>query len=185
MARLRPRIVGEARGRVLEVGVGTGLNLAHYGERVREVVGIEPDPHMLARARARLGAATAPVELLQVGAEDLPFEDAAFDTVVLTWVLCTIPDVQGALSEIVRVLRLDGRVVWVEHTRSRFGAVAAGQVVLNPAWRCVAGGCNLTRDPVALMEDAGLVVEDVRPRGSELSPIPMYQGTARLVGEGR
>lgn len=165
---------------MLEVGVGTGLNLAHYGAEVSEVVGIEPDPHMLARARARLSSASVPVELVQVGAESLPFEAGSFDTVVLTWVLCTIPDVEGALREIVRVLRPDGRVLWVEHTRSRYGVLAAGQAVLNPAWRCMAGGCNLTRDPVALMRAAGLVVEEVRPRGSELSPVPIYQGTARI-----
>ena len=180
IARLRPRIVGEARGRVLEVGVGTGLNLVHYGEGVSEVVGVEPDPHMLARARARQASARVPVELVQVGAEAMPFEPASFDTILLTWVLCTIPDVDGALREIVRVLRPEGQVLWVEHTRSRYGVMAAGQAVLNPAWRCLAGGCNLTRDPVELMTKAGLMVEGVHPRGSELSPVPIYQGTARL-----
>lgn len=165
---------------MLEVGVGTGLNLAHYREGVIEVVGIEPDPHMLARARARLASASVPVELVQVGAEELPFEANSFDTVLLTWVLCTIPDVDRALREVVRVLRPDGQVLWMEHTRSRFSVLAAGQAVLNPAWRCMAGGCNLTRDPVGLMVEAGLVVEEVRPRGSELSPVPIYQGKARI-----
>ncbi len=177
MARLRPRVVRHARGRVLEIGVGTGLNLDLYTD-VDRVDGIEPDPHMLARARRRLPA-RVPVDLHPAGAEALPFGDATFDTVVATWVFCTIPDAEAAAHEIHRVLRPGGRVVFVEHVRAGHGPTHALQRALDPLWQHLAGGCRLTRDPVDLLEGAGLAVEGVRPWGPQRwNPTPMLRGDA-------
>ena len=113
----RRLVIPEARGSVLEVGVGTGLNFGLYGA-VDELVGIEPDPNMLVRARARVASLAFPVTLHQVGAERMPFPDARFDTVVVTFTLCTIPDPPAALAEIRRVLKPGGKLLFVEHTRS-------------------------------------------------------------------
>lgn len=177
MGRLRPKVIGLAQGRVLEVGVGTGLNLEHYGDGVVEVVGIEPDPHMIRRARARAAKAPVPVRLEQVGAERLPFDDASFDTVVLTWVLCTIPDVEAAVLELRRVLKVGGRLLAVEHTRARSPVMAGVQAAIDPAWQFFAGGCHLCRDPWALLADAGFQLEEVQPCGAEFHLAPVYRGT--------
>lgn len=178
MARVRPRVLASARGRVLEVGAGTGLNLHLYGDGVDEVIAIEPDPHMRRRAVPRAERATVPVLLEGHSGEALPYEAGSFDTVVLTWVLCTIPDASAAVAEVHRVLRPGGRVLFAEHTRSRHGVVHGLQRVVDPVWKHLAGGCHLTRDPITLLEDAGLAVEMVRPCGSEWSPIPIYRGEA-------
>ena len=192
MAHLRPKVVGPATGRVLEVGVGTGLNLQHYTGAVHEVVGIEPDPHMIRRARARAASAAVPVRLEQASGERLPFPDASFDTVVLTWVLCSIPDVESAVAELHRVLRPGGRVLAIEHTRASSSFMAGAQRVIDPVWQRLAGGCHLCRDPWALLVGAGFEVEAVTPCGSELHLVPVYRGTlvrgsaldsAQAVGE--
>ena len=179
LARLRPKVVGKARGRVLELGVGTGLNFAHYGDAVDEVVGVDPDPHMLRRAAPRAQAAAVPVSLRQVGAEAMEL-DGRFDTLVLTWVLCTIPDVQTALERAVSQLRPDAQVLWVEHTLSPHAVIAAGQRVVDPLWTRLAGGCHLTREPVAALEAAGVASLDVRPCGSTWSPVPVFRGVGRV-----
>lgn len=178
LARLRPGTVGQARGRVLELGVGTGLNLAHYDDDVH-LHGIEPDPHMLRRAQARALALGRSAELLQVGAETLPFPDGHFDTVVATFVFCTIPDPVAAAAEALRVLRPGGRLVFAEHVASEQALVAAAQRLVDPAWQLVSGGCSLSRDPVALLQQAGVIELEVRRRGGAWSPAPIVTGTAR------
>lgn len=160
LARLRPGVVGAARGRVLEIGVGTGLNLGWYADDV-DLVGIEPDPHMLGRARSRSRALSRPVELVQVGAEALPFPDASFDEVVATFVLCTIPDPVRATAEALRVLRPGGTLRFAEHVASPVPWIRAVQGAVDPLWSRLAGGCSLCRDPVALLATAGAV--DVVP----------------------
>ena len=179
LARLRPKVVGEARGRVLELGVGTGLNFAHYGDDVESVTGIEPDPHMLRRAAPRAQAARVPVSLHQVGAESMQL-DGHYDTLVLTWVLCTIPDVAAALERAVAHLRPGAQVLWVEHTASPHAVLAAGQRVVDPLWTRLAGGCHLTREPVAALEAAGVASLEVRPCGSTWSPVPVFRGVGRV-----
>jgi SAM-dependent methyltransferase len=175
-ARLRPDVIGRARGRVLEIGVGTALNLPHYGDI--ELVGVEPDPHMARRARARAAALGRPLALYEIGAEALPFPDASFDTVVATFVFCTIPDAEAAAREAVRVLRPGGTVLFAEHVRSGVPTVAAVQAALDPLWGRMAGGCRLTRDPVALLHDAGAEVE-ATPHGAFFSLTPVTTGVAR------
>jgi ubiquinone/menaquinone biosynthesis C-methylase UbiE len=151
LGRQRQRTAREATGRVLELGVGTGLNLPHY-EAATEVVGVDPDPYMLRRARRRAAAAPVPVELLEASAEALPFEDASFDTVVVALSLCTIPDPAAALREAKRVLRPEGRLVFLEHVRSDKPWLARLQDRLERPWGRVAGGCHPNRDTVAAIE---------------------------------
>jgi SAM-dependent methyltransferase len=180
LARLRPGVVGAATGRVLEVGCGTGLNFAHYGPGVTEVVGIEPDPHMMRRARRRAASAVVPIRLIEGGVEDLPADIGLFETVVLTFVLCTIPDVRGALRQVAGALVPGGRVVWVEHHAATCVHGRWAQGALEPAWKWAAGGCHLTREPVALLGEAGFVVESVEGCGGQCGITPVSRGVARL-----
>jgi len=147
MRRQRARTAGAATGRVLELGVGTGLNLTFY-DQADEVVAIEPDRHMLRRARRRAAAAPCPVRLLEAGAEALPFGAAEFDTVVVSLALCTIPDPDAALREARRVLKPDGRLLFLEHVRSSKPRVARMQDLITPFWSTVVGGCHPNRDTV-------------------------------------
>jgi SAM-dependent methyltransferase len=179
LARLRPRVVGAASGRVLEVGSGTGLNFALYGGAVDEVVALEPDPHMMRRARARAAGASVPIRLVDGGIEDLPADIGLFDTVVLTFVLCTIPDAAGALARVAEVLAPGGRVLWVEHHAASCGHGRWAQGALEPAWKWAAGGCHLTREPVALLQAAGFIVEPVEPCGGQCALTPVSRGVAR------
>ena len=141
----RRRVTGAAEGRVLEVGIGSGLNLPLYAPTVRAVIGLEPSPELLVMARKRALAAHVPVELLEASAEAIPLDDASVDTVVTTWTLCTIPNASHALMELKRVLRPSGVLLFVEHGRAPEPGVARWQDRLDPLWRCVAGGCHLNR----------------------------------------
>lgn len=179
LSRFRPRVVPLARGRVLEVGIGTGLNLAHYGQGVDRVDGVEPDPHMRRRCRARLESVSVPVQLHAVGAEALPFDAETFDDVVCTFALCTIPDPASALREVHRVLRPGGRLLFAEHVVSRHGPARALQHALDPLWTRLAGGCHLTRCAASLVRDAGFVIEETERWGGWLQLTPVAVGVAR------
>jgi ubiquinone/menaquinone biosynthesis C-methylase UbiE len=175
----RRELIPLARGRVLEIGVGTGGNLPLY-RGVASVIAIEPDPHMLRRARKRAAEVDVPIELHQLGGEALPFADGNFDTVVATWVLCTIAEPERALAEMRRVLAPGGRLIFAEHTRSRFPATARLQRKLTPLWSRCAAGCRLDRDSVELIRQAGFPDVDVHPVGRERFTLtPVYAGTAR------
>jgi len=180
LGRLRPGVVGGATGRVLEVGAGTGLNFPHYGPDV-VVDAIEPDPFM--RKKASFRASERGVRLHDAGAEAMPFDDHTFDTVVVTFAFCTIPDVHAAVAEIRRVARPGAEVRFAEHVRSVQPFLAAGQSFIDPVWTRLSGGCHLDRDPVELLRKAGFVDLDVRPRGSRWSVVPVITGTARAPGE--
>ncbi len=176
----RRLIVPEARGEVLELGVGTGLNFELYdAAAVTRLVGVEPDPHMLRRARRRASSLAMPVALVQASAERLPLASERFDTVVVTWALCTIPDPAAALDEARRVLRPRGRLLFVEHTRSTQPALARLQHALTPLWMRICGGCHLDRPAVELVRASGLAVTDVVPVGRERwTLLPVYRGAA-------
>ena len=175
---LRAKVVPRATGRVLEIGVGTGMNFSYYGA-IDSAHGIEPDPHMLRRARARAERLGFPIELVQTGAESLPYGDAAFDTVVVTWVLCTIPNPRVALKEIARVLRPEGRMLFVEHVRSRFSVAGKLQDAITPLWKKLAGGCHLNRDSLEMIRAAGFEEVELRPCGREgWTLLPIYRGVA-------
>jgi ubiquinone/menaquinone biosynthesis C-methylase UbiE len=182
--RQRQKVVPLASGRVLEVGIGTGLNLAHYDKaRVDQVVGLDPgvEMHPLARRRARAAGIT--VELVALSAERIPFEDGAFDTVLSTYTLCTIPDPVAALKEMRRVLKPSGRLIFCEHGLARDASVQAWQRRLTPAWSRLAGGCQLDRDIPGLLQQAGFRCVDLQT-GYLPGPRPLgynFWGVAEAV----
>jgi ubiquinone/menaquinone biosynthesis C-methylase UbiE len=179
IARRRSDVASQARGRVLEVGIGSGLNLPFY-QGVEEVVGVDPSERLLAWARRAAAAAPFPVELVADRAEALPFPDRRFDTVVSTCTLCSIPDLPRALAELRRVLKPGGRLVFLEHGHSPEPRVAAWQDRLTPPWRRIAGGCHLNRPIDALITAAGFSIEALRNEYAK-GPRPMsylYIGNA-------
>jgi ubiquinone/menaquinone biosynthesis C-methylase UbiE len=152
---LRERAVGLARGRVLEIGVGSGLNLPFYGREIEELVAIDPSRELLSMARKHTSWVHFPVKLMECGAESLPLEDGSVDSVVMTWTLCSIVDPGQALTEIRRVLRPGGDLIFVEHGQAPEARVQRWQDRLTPAWRRIAGGCHLNRPVDRLIRDAG------------------------------
>lgn len=182
--RQRQKVVPLATGRVLEIGIGTGLNLEHYDRtRVGQVVGLDPGVQMHPLARRRASVAGIAVQLVALSAERIPFEDGAFDTVLVTYTLCTIPDPVAALKEMRRVLKLSGRLIFCEHGLARDASVRAWQHRLTPAWSKVAGGCQLDRDIPGLLQQAGFRCVDLQT-GYLPGPRPLtynYWGVAEAV----
>jgi len=177
----RQRVVRAAEGRVLEIGIGSGLNLALYGNKVDQVIGLDPSPKLLGMAREAAGGALPTVELLEGSAEMLPLEDRSFDTVVTTWTLCTIPDAGRALSEVHRVLKSSGRLLFVEHGQAPEANVRRWQDGLTPIWKCIGGGCHLNRAIGEIITHAGFRIERL-DTGYMKGPKPMtfmYEGCAR------
>lgn len=156
MMRQRERALADVSGEVLEVGFGTGLNLAIYPPTVTQLRALDPVSMLRRRVARRIEAARMPVEFDELEAERLPYDDARFDSVVSTWTLCTIPDVAIALGEVRRVLRPGGRFFFLEHGRSGDAGVARWQDRLNPLQRIVGVGCNLNRPIDSLISAAGL-----------------------------
>ena len=180
LARYRQRAIAAARGFVLEIGVGSGLNLALYGPAVERVCAIDPAPELLRLAGVRIGDARVPVSLVRASGEHLPFADAIFDTVVTTWTLCSIADPVAALIEARRVLKLGGCLVFVEHGLSPEPRVARWQRGLTPCWRRIGGGCHLDRKMDELIRAAGFRIDSIET-GYMRGPKPwtfMYQGRA-------
>lgn len=181
LARYRRDVIDRAEGRVLEIGIGSGLNLPFYGGSVRSVIGLEPAPGLLRMARKQALHARVPIELLEASAEALPLQSASFDSVVTTWTLCTIPDVSAALGEVRRVLKPGGALLFVEHGRAPEPTIARWQDRLDPPWRCVAGGCHLNRKIDDLIESNGLRIDALthpRLRGPPTHTF-LYLGRAR------
>jgi ubiquinone/menaquinone biosynthesis C-methylase UbiE len=180
LTEYRRRVLSEAEGRVLEIGVGSGLNFPFYASTTPQAIGLDPSPRLLSMAdRARSGARCR-VELLEGSAEAIPLEDRSVDTVVATWTLCSVPNVARALAEIRRVLSPSGRLLFVEHGRSPDASVRQWQDRLTPFWRRVAGGCHLNRPVSELIEDAGFRIERLQT-GYMKGPRPMtfmYEGRA-------
>lgn len=177
----RRRVVGAAEGRVLEVGLGSGLNLPLYGPSVRQVIGLEPSPELLRMARDRAAVAAVAVELLEAFAEAIPLDAGSVDTVVTTWTLCTIPDAPRALAEMRRVLKPGGSLLFVEHGRSPEPGVARWQDRLDPLWGRVAGGCHLNRKIDGLIAHGGFRIDtmvNVRLPGPRTHTF-LYEGRAR------
>ena len=152
----RRKVVPTASGRVLEVGVGTGLNLPFYDQtKVQSLVGVDPAEQMHALAQKRSERVGLPVTLVHLSAESLPLESASFDCVVCTYTLCSIDDPFAALREMRRVLKPNGRLLFAEHGLAPDASVARWQFRIEPYWRKLAGGCHLTRDVPELLKDAG------------------------------
>jgi ubiquinone/menaquinone biosynthesis C-methylase UbiE len=151
--------LADVTGTVLEVGFGSGLNLPYYQKTVTKVVGVDPSHASAHLARKRIAASSFPVEFVGLSAEKLPVADASFDSVVSTFTLCTIPDVAGALAEMRRALKPEGRFYFVEHGRADDPRVARWQDRLNGIEQKVFGGCHLNRDISALIRQAGFEIE--------------------------
>lgn len=163
LGRYRHTVVSGARGKVVEIGAGTGLNFPHY-DRTAVVVATDPDVAMLARARARAGAAAARVFLVAADAETLPFRDGTFDDAVIGLAMCTIPHPDLALAELRRAVRAGGAVRMLEHVRIDGPSVVGRfQDWLTPAWQRIAGGCRLNRRTVQAVRMAGFDQVTARP----------------------
>ena len=168
MRRIRQEIVGGATGRVLEVGAGTGASFPYYGDAVSELIATDPDPYMLERVKKRARQAHRPIELKQAPAEELPFADASFDTVVSTLVLCSVRDPAKALSEIRRVLKPEGQFRFYEHVRYDHAFGAFWQDLITPIWRWFGAGCHPNRDTARSIEEAGFMIQNLEL----LKPVP-------------
>jgi len=182
MGELRDDALARAEGDVLEVGFGTGLNLRHYPPAVKRLSALDPMTALDDVVAKRIAAAPFPVERFALRADGrLPFDDESFDTVVVTWTLCTIPDVATALREMRRVLRPSGRLLFIEHGLSDKPSVARWQHRLNPIQNVVGCGCNLDRKIDALVAGAGFALERVDRFVAEGAPEifgTMYRGSA-------
>ena len=179
LGRRRSGLLAGAAGSVLEIGGGTGANLAHYRDAAHVTVA-EPDPFMRKNLRRKLGTARVPVGVSEAGAEALPFPDGSFDAVVSTLVLCTVPDQDVALAEIRRVLRPGGRLLFIEHVRGE-GPVAGVQDRILPVWRRLLAGCRPNRDTTRGIREAGFEVvalERFLPPGPLAGLVPHVQGEA-------
>lgn len=159
MTRLRERYVSQAVGNVLEIGIGSGLNLPHYTAAVTSITGVDPAAALTAKAAERAAAIAQPVEVLGVSGEQMPCASQSFDTVVCTWTLCSIPEPAQAVAEMRRVLRPGGKLLFVEHGRSDEPGVARWQRRIEPLWKKLAGGCHLTRRPEELLSAGGFNIE--------------------------
>jgi ubiquinone/menaquinone biosynthesis C-methylase UbiE len=179
MAAHRRSLLSAARGDVLELGAGTGANLLHYPDAVSAITATEPDAAMRRRL-ARKPAGGRPVAVVDAAAERLPFEDASFDTVVTTLVLCSVDDPAAALSEARRVLRTDGRLLFIEHVAAP-GRAGLWQRRLQPVYGRLAAGCHLHRDSERAIIDAGFRIESIDrfiPPGRSGQMFPHIQGVA-------
>ena len=158
---LRQRLVSTARGRVLEIGIGTGANLLYYPAKV-ELTSIDPNESFLKRAHHRAAAFERPITLLVGHAEELPFADHSFDMVIAAFVFCTVADPVRALCEVHRVLKPGGQFKLLEHVRVRNPLGAKVQDLLTPLWKHMANGCHLNRDTLSLVQSEGFRTESVR-----------------------
>ncbi|HEY2527464.1 MAG TPA: class I SAM-dependent methyltransferase [Xanthobacteraceae bacterium] len=177
----RGRVVSAAEGRVLEVGIGSGLNLPFYSQNVLQVIGLDPSPKLLSMARRVERTGLRAVQFIEASAEEIPLLSETFDTVVTTWTLCSIADSAQALREMRRVLKPGGRLLFVEHGRAPDPNVVWWQDRLTPIWKRIGGGCHLNRAIRSLIEGAGFKVDRLET-GYMRGPKPMafmYEGSAR------
>jgi len=158
----RERVAAAAQGRVLEIGIGSGLNLPFYSPAVNEVLGLEPSARLIAMAQRAAHESAQRVRLVEGSAEAIPLDAQSVDSVVTTWTLCSIPNARAALAEMRRVLRPGGRLLFVEHGRAPDAGVRVWQDRLTPLWRRLAGGCHLNRPIRAMIEDAGFAIDHLQ-----------------------
>jgi ubiquinone/menaquinone biosynthesis C-methylase UbiE len=171
----RRKVVPRAEGRVLEIGFGAGHNLPFYDPtKVERIWALEPAAEMRARAGERAAASPIPMEFLGLPSEKIPLDDAAADTILITYTLCTIPDVMAALAEMRRVMKPAGRMIFCEHGEAPDASVERWQRRITPVWKALAGGCHVGRPIPKLIQDGGFKVEDMQT---------MYlPGTPRFAG---
>jgi ubiquinone/menaquinone biosynthesis C-methylase UbiE len=180
----RERTAGAAHGRVVEIGIGSGLNLTSYRREVQTVYGVDPSAELLAKASQRAANLGFPVHLLEASSEKLPLEDQSFDTVVMTFTLCSIPDAGAALLEIRRVLKPEGELLFAEHGRAPDPDVMHWQDRITPVWKRIGGGCHLNRKIDDLIQSAGFRLDRLSAGYQKFAPRPFdffYEGSARPV----
>jgi len=181
----RALVVPQARGEVLEIGIGSGLNLPFYDSaKVSKVWGLEPSREMRVKAEKVAAKAAVPVSFLDLPGEEIPLEDGVVDTVLITYTLCTIPEVAAALLQMRRVLKPDGKLIFCEHGQAPDASVRRWQDRLDPIWGKFSGGCHLNRPIDALVKQAGFEIETL-DTGYIASPKFAgfnYWGTAKLDG---
>jgi len=184
MREIRRETLAAARGRTIDIGAGTGLNVELYPEGIAELVLAEPDEHMLNRLRPKVATWGRDVDVVQAPADRLPFDDDSFDTAVFTLVLCTVPDPAAALREAARVLKPGGELLFVEHVRSPEPGLARWQDRLERPWMFLGDGCHCNRDTVATIETSPFEIERVE-RGElpKAPPLvrPLVRGSATLA----
>ncbi len=180
--KTRAQVVPLAEGEVLEIGIGSGLNLSFYDPaRVRRIVGVDPSADMQKLARQRAEQISIPVEMIALELGQIQAEDARFDSIVCTFTLCTIPDAVAALREMRRVLKPGGKLLFSEHGLAPDASVVRWQNRLTPVWKPLAGGCHLNRDIPALLEAGGFTIGQLETSYLK-GPRPMtwvYRGWAQ------
>ncbi len=163
MMKQRKKVVPLAKGNVLEIGIGSGLNLPFYQkDQVKSLIGIDPSKETWALNEALTNQLGFDFQYIQTGAEKVPLDNQSMDTIVITYTLCTIPDALVALQEIKRVLKPSGQILFVEHGKAPDTAILKWQNRVNPIWKKIGGGCNLNRDIPKLFGDTGFVVHDLQ-----------------------
>lgn len=183
LGQWRQALLEQAQGQILEIGGGTGVNLPYYPNSVEQVIITEPDPGMKRQLDQKFQALNkANFETVEAKAEKLPFNDASFDTVVSTLVLCTVDNPKKSLEEVVRVLKPGGRLLFLEHVHAHDNPIRAKwQGRLEPVWKHLAGGCHLTRDTLQSIKDTGLIIEDITRESLRKAPSfirPSIRGSA-------
>ncbi len=184
VGRQREKVVPLAEGRVLEVGIGTGLNMQYYDKsRVGKIIGLDPAIQLHRLALKRIDRAGLEVELVGLSAESIPFADASFDSVMITYTLCSIRDPVAALKEMRRVLAPGGKLIFCEHGRAPDESVRRWQKRLQPHWKKIAGGCHLDRNVPLLLNESGFLCEHIQTMYLP-GPRPLtynYWGVARAA----
>jgi len=185
LREMRRELLAGAGGRVVELGAGTGANLALYPGSVSALTLVEPDPHMTKRLREKLAGSGRTATVVEAPAERLPFADAEFDTAVVTLVLCTVPDPAAALAELARVVKPGGKLLFVEHVRAADAGLARWQDRLERPWRFLGDGCHCNRDTLATIAASPFVPGPVEhgelPKAAPIVK-PLIRGSAVLSG---
>lgn len=158
----RDKLVPYAKGVVLDIGIGSGLNIPFYNKsNINYLYGLDPSPELLEIAKKVAKTNKLEIEFLECGAESIPLPNNSIDTIVITYTMCTIPDISLSSAEMLRVLKPNGRLLFCEHGLAPDKRIAKWQKIINPVWNKIAGGCNLNRDIPKLIESSGLKILEI------------------------
>ena len=158
----RDKLVPYAKGIVLDIGIGSGLNIPFYNKsNINHLYGLDPSPELLETAMKVAKTHELEIEFLECGAESIPLPDDSIDTIVITYTMCTIPNISLSNAEMLRVLKPNGKLLFCEHGLAPDERVAKWQKIINPVWNRIAGGCNLNRDIPKLIESSGLKISEI------------------------